>query len=76
MKTDYTIYVNDKTGNTVVVVPIEKNPLDSRRALIIATRHFKSKTDKLTVVAGIRKGDKVCSVDSLSQKPDCWMVWR
>lgn len=73
---DYTIYINDKTGKPVIVVPIEKNPLDSQRAVKIANRHFKAKVETLMVSAGVRKGNKVSSVDDLSAKADCWMVWR
>ena len=76
MKANYLVYINDENGKSVVVVPAEKNLLDSERALKIANRFFRTKSGALRVVAGVRKGNKVSSVDCLSQTPDCWMVWR
>ena len=71
----FDLFINDKTGATIVVIPNDtcKTAFDAQK---IANRHFKGKTANLTVKAGIRKGNKAVMLDSLGQVPNCWMVWR
>ena len=71
----YEIFVNDKDGSTVVVVPIEcaGTAFDAQK---VANRHFKSKTASLHVKAGRRRGNKVESLTDLGQKANVWMVMR
>ena len=71
----YELFINDKDGNTVVVIP-KANAGTAFDAQKIANRHFKKKTADLHVMAGKRSGDKVESITSLNQKANVWMVWR
>lgn len=75
MLTENNIFVNDKDGSTVVVVPIEfaGTAFDAQK---LANRYFKVKTASLHVKAGIRRGNKVESLTSLGQKANVWMVMR
>ena len=75
MKRDYWIATNDETGKTIVIVPIT-NASDAFRAQTIANRHFKVKVENLHCYAGVKRGDKIESITSLSEKSNCWMVWR
>lgn len=73
---DYWLATNDETGKTVVIVPNRSQVLTAQDALAIANRHFKIKVEKLHIAAGVRKGNKVASVDDLNETGNCWMVWR
>lgn len=73
---DYWIATNDETGKTMVIVPNKSQVLTAQDALAVANRHFKIKVEKLHIAAGVRKGNKVASVDDLNETGNCWMVWR
>lgn len=75
MTKDYWLATDDKTGKTIVIVPIEKvdNSFDAKR---IANRHFKDKVNNLHCYAGFKNGDKVESRTDLMANVNCWMVWR
>lgn len=73
---NYLLASNDKTGKTVVIVPNRSQVLTAQDALAIANRHFKVKVSELHSAAGVRKGNKVASVDDLNETGNCWMVWR
>ena len=72
----YLLATNDETGRTMVIVPNRTNELRADEAMVIANRHFKRKVSNLHVAAGVRKGNKVESVDDLNETGNCWMVWR
>lgn len=75
MRKLYELFTNDKNGKTIVVIS-NGNGETAFDAQKIANRHFKESTASLHVCAGIRKGNKVESLDDLSTHPNCWMVWR
>lgn len=72
----YLLATNDETGRTMVIVPNRTQELRADEAMVIANRHFKRKVDNLHIAAGVRKGNKVESVDDLNETGNCWMVWR
>lgn len=76
MDKGYLLATNDKTGKTMVIVPNKDNSIRAFDAMAIANRHFKIKVDNLHIVAGVKKGNKVESVNNLNDKGNCWMVWR
>lgn len=71
----YWLATNDETKKTMVIVPISAAET-LFKAKKIANRHFKVKILDLYCYAGVKKGDKVESITSLSEKSNCWMVWR
>ena len=73
---EYLLATNDATGKTIVIVPDQVHVYTAFDARVIANKHFKAKADSLHVMAGIRKGNKIESVDDLNSKANCWMVWR
>lgn len=75
MKKDYYLATNDKTGKTVVVVPLS-SAIDAFDAMKVANKHFKVKKEDLHCVSGIMKKNKVESRDRLTGPVNCWMVWR
>ena len=64
-----------KTKKTMVIIPITaaETIFEAKK---IANRHFKVKASDLHCYAGVKKGDKVESITSLSERSNCWMVWR
>ena len=76
MEKSYLLATNDETGKTMVIVPNKTQEYRAEEALAIANRHFKIKVDALHIAAGVRKGNKVVSVDDLNETGNCWMVWR
>lgn len=76
MEKSYLLATNDETGKTMVIVPNKTQAYRAEEALAIANRHFKIKVDALHIAAGVRKGNKVVSVDDLNETGNCWMVWR
>lgn len=76
MEKSYLLATNDETGKTIVIVPNKTQAYRAEEALAIANRHFKIKVDALHIAAGVRKGNKVESVDDLNETGNCWMVWR
>lgn len=75
MKKDYYLATDDKTGKTIVVVPLS-SAIDALSALKVANRHFKVKKEDLHCVSGLKNGNHVESRDRLSSPVNCWMVWR
>lgn len=73
---EYLLATNDATGKTIVIVPDQVHVYTAFDVRVIANKHFKVKSDSLHVCAGIRKGNKVESLDNLNTKGNCWMVWR
>ena len=73
---NYLLATNDETGKTMVIVPNRSQVLTAQDALAIANRHFKIKVENLHIAAGVRKSNKVESVDDLNETGNCWMVWR
>lgn len=73
---DFWLATNDETGKIMVIVPNRSQALTAQDALAVANRHFKIKVEKLHIAAGVRKGNKVASVDDLNETGNCWMVWR
>lgn len=77
VKKDYYLATNDKTGETIVVVPLHK-AIVAFDAMKIANKYFKTKTTSLHCVSGImnKAKGKIESRDRLSGPVNCWMVWR
>ena len=75
MKKEYYLATNDKTGKTVVVVPLA-SAIDAFGAIKVANKYFKVKKEDLHCVSGIMNKDKVESRDRLTGPVNCWMVWR
>lgn len=75
VKKDYYLATNDKTGKTVVVVPLS-SAIDVFDAMKVANKYFKVKKRDLHFVSGIMNKDKVESRDRLTGPVNCWMVWR
>lgn len=71
----YWLATNDETKKTMVIVPISaaETIFEAKK---IANRHFKVKVENLHCYAGVKKGDKVENITSLSERSNCWMVWR
>lgn len=76
MEKPYLLATNDENGRTIVIVPNKTQEHRADEALAIANKHFKRKLDNLHIAAGVRKGNKVESVDDLNETGNCWMVWR
>lgn len=77
VKEDYYLATNDKTGKTVVVVPLA-SAIDAFDAMKVANKYFKVKKEDLHCVSGImnKAKGKIESRDRLSGPVNCWMVWR
>ena len=75
MKKEYYLATNDKTGKTVVVVPLA-SAIATSQAIRVANKYFKTKTGNLHCVSGIMNKDKVESRVRSTGPVNCWMVWR
>lgn len=71
----YWLAEETETKKTMVIIPITaaETIFEAKK---IANRHFKVKTLDLHCYAGVKKGDKVENITSLSERSNCWMVWR